>query len=75
MRLTTGLRIAALGISVGARSVRLLCHADLDAGAPTETARGCMVLKEYTLVQKDQAEEGARSIMPLLLQRSATPDR
>jgi len=23
----------------------------------TETARECMVLKEYTLVQKDQAEE------------------
>jgi hypothetical protein len=48
---------------VGARhqcrrhSVPLLCHADLDAGAPTETARGCMVLKEYTLVQKDQAKE------------------
>ena len=34
-----------------------VCHANLDAGAPTETARGCMILKEYTLVQKDQAEE------------------
>ena len=54
---------ALTGVMVGAghqcrrHSVRLLCHADLDAGAPTETARGCMVLKEYTLVQKDQAEE------------------
>lgn len=34
-----------------------VCHANLDAGAPTETARGCMIQKGYTFVQKDQAEE------------------
>jgi hypothetical protein len=34
-----------------------VCHANLDAGAPTETATGCMVQKGYALVQKDQAEE------------------
>jgi hypothetical protein len=34
-----------------------VCHADLDAGAPTETARSCMGQKGYTLVQMEQAEE------------------
>ena len=33
-----------------------LCHADLDAGSATETARACMAQRGYTLVQKDQAE-------------------
>jgi hypothetical protein len=51
-----------------------VCHADLDAGAPTETARGCMVQKGYTLVQKDQAEE-VRAAYAAAAQRSATPDR
>jgi hypothetical protein len=34
-----------------------ICHADLDAAAPTETARSCMGQKGYTLVQLEQAEE------------------
>jgi|SRR6476660_3394985 hypothetical protein len=34
-----------------------ICQANLDAGVPTETARGCMAQKGYALVQKDQAEE------------------
>jgi hypothetical protein len=34
-----------------------VCHADLDAGSPTETAGGCMAQKGYALIQKDQAEE------------------
>jgi hypothetical protein len=29
-----------------------LCHADLDAGSATETARACMGQRGYTLVQK-----------------------
>ena len=33
------------------------CHANLDAGAADEAARGCMAQKGYALVQKDQAEE------------------
>jgi hypothetical protein len=34
-----------------------VCHADLGAVAPTETARSCMGQKGYTLVQMEQAEE------------------
>ena len=33
------------------------CHANLDAGAADEAARGCMAQKGYALVRKDQAEE------------------
>jgi hypothetical protein len=33
------------------------CHANLDASAADEAARGCMSQKGYALVQKDQAEE------------------
>jgi hypothetical protein len=33
------------------------CNADLDATAPSESAKGCMALKGYALVQKDQAED------------------
>jgi hypothetical protein len=33
------------------------CNADLDIAAPTESAKRCMALKGYALVQKDQAEE------------------
>ena len=31
--------------------------ADLDNGMPTSSAKGCMAVKEYALVRKDQAEE------------------
>jgi predicted negative regulator of RcsB-dependent stress response len=34
-----------------------LCHADLDAGSASETARTCVSQRGYALVQKDQAEE------------------
>jgi hypothetical protein len=33
------------------------CHANLDASAADEAARGCMAQKGYALVQKDQAEQ------------------
>ena len=33
------------------------CDANLDDTRPTESAKGCMALKGYALVQKDQAEE------------------
>jgi hypothetical protein len=31
--------------------------ADLDNGMPTSSAKGCMAVKEYALVRKDQAGE------------------
>ena len=33
------------------------CSADLDNGLPTASAKGCMAVKGYALVRKDQAEE------------------
>jgi len=33
------------------------CNANLDTGAPSETARGCMAQKGYVLVRRDQAED------------------
>ena len=33
------------------------CSADLDNGAPTASAKGCMAVRGYALVRKDQAEE------------------
>jgi hypothetical protein len=34
-----------------------VCDANLDASAPSASARACMSPKGYALVQKDQAEE------------------
>jgi hypothetical protein len=39
------------------RSDIAACDANLDSGAPTASARGCMAQKGYVLVQKDQAED------------------
>ncbi len=33
------------------------CSANLDTGAPSETARGCTAQKGYVLVRRDQAED------------------
>ena len=33
------------------------CNANLDTGMATESARGCMAQKGYTLVRRDQAED------------------
>ena len=33
------------------------CNANLDTGAPSETARGCMAQKGYVLVRRDQTED------------------
>src|SRR5262245_20588647 len=33
------------------------CSADLDSGMPTVSAKGCMAVRGYALVWKDQAEE------------------
>ena len=33
------------------------CAADLDNGMPTASAKGCMAVRGYALVRKDQAEE------------------
>jgi hypothetical protein len=33
------------------------CSADLDNGMPTASAKGCMAVRGYALVRKDQAEE------------------
>jgi hypothetical protein len=33
------------------------CSADLDSGTPTASAKGCMAVRGYVLVRKDQAEE------------------
>jgi hypothetical protein len=33
------------------------CDANLDSGTPTASARGCMALKGYVLVRRDQAED------------------
>ena len=33
------------------------CSADLDIGTPTSSAKGCMAVRGYALVRKDQAEE------------------
>jgi hypothetical protein len=33
------------------------CSADLDSGTPTASAKGCMAVRGYALVRKDQAEE------------------
>jgi hypothetical protein len=33
------------------------CNANLDAGLPSEPARGCMAQRGYTLVRRDQAED------------------
>jgi hypothetical protein len=49
------------------------CDANLDSGAPTASARGCMAQKGYVLVQKDQAEE-VRAAYAAAAQRSV-PNR
>ena len=48
------------------------CHADLNAGSATETARACMGQRGYTLVQKDQAEE-VRAAYATSAQRRLNP--
>src|SRR5262249_23415013 len=39
------------------RSDMAACNGSLDAGSPSDTARGCMAQKGYTLVRRDQAED------------------
>jgi hypothetical protein len=51
-----------------------LCHADLDAGSATETARACMGQRGYTLVQKDQAEEVRAAYATSAQRRPNPPD-
>jgi len=40
-----------------AKSDMAACNANFDAAEPTESAKGCMALRGYAAVQKDQAEE------------------
>ena len=49
------------------------CDANLDSGAPTASARGCMAQKGYVLVQKNQAED-VRAAYAAAAKRT-TPDR
>ena len=49
------------------------CNANLDTGTATESARGCMAQKGYTLVRRDQAED-ARAAYAAGAQR-AEPSR
>jgi hypothetical protein len=39
------------------RSDVAACSANLDSGSPSESARGCMSLRGYVLVRRDQAED------------------
>jgi hypothetical protein len=39
------------------RSDMAACNANLDAGSPSEPARGCMSQRGYVLVRRDQAED------------------
>jgi hypothetical protein len=50
-----------------------VCDANLDSGAPTASARGCMAQKGYVLVQKNQAED-VRAAYAAAAKRT-TPDR
>ena len=52
------------------------CNANLDIEMPTNSARGCMAQKGYTLVPRDQAEDvraayaaGARRVMQQVTDR------
>ena len=49
------------------------CDANLDNGSPTASARGCMALKGYVLVRRDQAED-VRAAYAAAAQRGA-PNR
>ena len=49
------------------------CSADLDNGVPTASAKGCMAVRGYALVRKDQAEElRARRTRPPARKRYST---
>jgi hypothetical protein len=39
------------------RSDMAACNANLDAGSPNDSARGCMSRRGYVLVRRDQAED------------------
>jgi hypothetical protein len=47
------------------------CSADLDNGVPTASAKGCMAVRGYALVRKDQAEE-LRAAYAAAAQKGAT---
>src|ERR1700722_15198743 len=47
------------------------CSADLDNGTPTASAKGCMAVRGYALVRKDQAEE-LRAAYAAAAQKGAT---
>jgi hypothetical protein len=49
------------------------CSADLDNGVPTASAKGCMAVRGYALVRKDQAEE-LRAAYAAAAQKGAAQD-